>query len=232
LSANLRILAGFALACAMCAQSLDYSPASPTDAQIDEYLARKSSPMAGMGSVFAGSGRDYDIDPRLVVAIAGAETTFGKHQCADNNAWNWFHHRTCPQSPFAGYKEGAERVTKFMRLSYLNRGYDSVELIQHKYCASGCGNWSGLVATFLNEMPANAPSPVPPVKTTDMARVEPDRATRKAEPGAGVTETKPANEIDGVTAQLGKRVFGVPVYIVLLLGVLAIGAWAARGLPK
>ena len=62
---------GLMAASRMIAAGLDYSAASPSAAQIDDYLTHKHSPMAGMGSVFAGYGRDYDVDPRLVVAIAG-----------------------------------------------------------------------------------------------------------------------------------------------------------------
>jgi hypothetical protein len=144
---------------AASAAQLDFSPASPSAAQIDDYLTRKHSPMAGMGSVFAGYGRDYDVDPRLIVAISGAETTFGQHLCAANNAWNWFHRRTCPPSTFTSYQEGAERVTRFMRRSYINKGYDSIELIRYKYCATGCENWVSLVSRFHGEMPVGVPTP-------------------------------------------------------------------------
>lgn len=224
-----RLIAGIALACAAWPQSLDYSPASPTDEQINQYLTRKESPMSGIGASLVALGREYEVDPRLVVAISGAETTFGKHVCAENNAWNWFHHRTCPQSPFAGYQEGAERVTKFLRLSYLNQGYDSIELIQHKYCASGCANWTPLVTNFYAEMPANAVAPPQPVKS-EPAKTESEAPPPKAD--ANTTPPKPASDVDEIEATLRKRVFGAPMYVVVLVGVLAVGAWAVRGLPK
>src|SRR5689334_19737897 len=76
-------------------QPFDYSPASPAAARIDAYLARKRSPLSGLGASFSGYGRDYNVDPRLVVAIAGAETTFSGHVCVEKNAWNWFYRRNC-----------------------------------------------------------------------------------------------------------------------------------------
>ena len=59
--------------------------------QIDDYLRDKGSPLAGQGEAFVNSGRTHNVDPRLLVAIAGAETTFGLNTCAEYNAWNWFY---------------------------------------------------------------------------------------------------------------------------------------------
>jgi hypothetical protein len=105
------------------------------------------------------------VDPRLVVAIAGAESTFGKNLCTANNAWNWFHRRTCPPSAFQNFGEGIERVTKFLRRSYLNKGYTTIPLIQTKYCGSGCQNWTPLVTRFHSEMPSAAPAAQAPQKS-------------------------------------------------------------------
>jgi hypothetical protein len=201
----------------MAAAGLDYTAQSPTAAQIDDYLTRKNSPLAGIGNALSGYARDYDIDPRLVVAIAGAETTFGLHQCTDNNAWNWFHRRTCPQSSFASYQEGAEHVTRFLRLSYLNRGYDTIELIRQKYCASGCDNWVGLVTAFHDAMPANGqPAAVQPT-------LQPPAQPQTAQPNPGSTATP---------ARSDHRILGVPLYIVFFLGALFVGAWALGALRR
>lgn len=195
------------------AAGLDYSPASPNAAQIDDFLTRKNSPLAGIGTALSGYARDYDIDPRLVVAIAGAETTFGLHQCTDNNAWNWFHHRTCPQSPFTSYQEGAEHVTRFLRLSYLNRGYDTIELIRYKYCATGCDNWVHLVTAFHDAMPSNGQPAT--------AKPPPQPRTLQPDPGSS-----------GSPARNDNRILGVPLYLVFFLGALFVGAWALSALRR
>lgn len=203
------------LASGLMAAGLDYSPASPTPAQIDGYLARKHSPMAGMGNVFATYGHDYNVDPRLVVAIAGAETTFGQHQCTANNAWNWFHRRTCPASAFASYQEGAEHVTRFLRRSYLNRGYDTIELIRYKYCASGCDHWIPLVTAFHGEMPVNAAPGTAPPATLPAAPATP--SAPQPAPGAPASPSGDDNQI-----------FGIPLYIVFFGGALLVGIWALQ----
>ena len=199
-------------AAAPAATTFDYSPASPSGSQIDDYLTRKHSQMAGFGDSFSNYGRTYNVDPRLVVSIAGAETTFGQHVCAEKNAWNWFYRRNCPQSPFASYEAGLERVTRFMRLSYINRGYDSIESIRYKYCATGCDNWVPLVTRFHDEMPYNtttAPSgsPIAP-------------APAPASPGS------PTSTRDAV------RIFGLPPFVLFFAAALVVASWASRAFRR
>lgn len=47
--------------------------------ELDTYLQKKGSPLAGHGYDFAQAGKQYGIDPLLLVAITGAETNFGKY---------------------------------------------------------------------------------------------------------------------------------------------------------
>ena len=48
-----------------------------TAATINQYLAAKRSPLAGHGAVFIREAAAVGIDPRFLVAITGAETSFG-----------------------------------------------------------------------------------------------------------------------------------------------------------
>jgi RHS repeat-associated protein len=99
--------------------------ASPVTAiSIDAYLSAKGSPLRGMGHAFVGFGRDFDVDPRFIVALAGAETTFGKNiTWGSHNAWNWGWNRVNPSnSPFLNWEHGIATVTSGIDRVYLDRG--------------------------------------------------------------------------------------------------------------
>jgi hypothetical protein len=220
-------LAAWMVVAPAMAAGLDYSPASPDAAQIDAFLTQKHSPLAGIGAVLSGLARDYDVDPRLVVAIAGAETTFGQHQCTVNNAWNWFHRGTCPASAFTSYQEGAGHVTKFLRLSYLNRGYETIEQIRYKYCASGCDNWIPLVTAFYDAMPSNGQPPTaqPPIQppTTQAPIQSPTQPATQSPTQPQIAQPDPS--LSGAPVPNDDRILGLPRYLVFFLGILLVAGW-------
>jgi hypothetical protein len=140
--------------------NLSYLSAEPAVSScfIDEYLNGKPtqatgpSPLSGNGLAFVENGLKYVVDPRLVVAIAGAETSFGSRTCGQFNAWNWFWNGTCANSPFTSWQSGLITVTKFLNKSYLNKGYTTIPSIGGHYCASGCEHWVPNVTLFYTEM--------------------------------------------------------------------------------
>src|SRR6202007_2613961 len=115
---------------------------------IDQFLAKNPrshppSPLTGQGSMFESYGQQYTIEPRLIVAISGAETQFGTSNCHSTpvvntrNAWNWFWcyadntcgNDSCINSPFDTWASGIKTLSKFMRRNYLNKGYTTIPLI-------------------------------------------------------------------------------------------------------
>jgi hypothetical protein len=134
-------------------------PVSASD--INDYLASKASPMAGEGQSFVDAGVAARIDPRLLVAIAGAESAFGIVTCAPNNGWGW----GCPSHPFRfrSWKEGIHTVAMGLRENYVDDGLTSVGEIHLRYAPPGAGNdpnglnyaWSDNVARFLIEQGGN-----------------------------------------------------------------------------
>lgn len=52
---------------------------------IDAFLA--GSPLAGMGNVFIAAAAYYDIDPRIMPAVALWESSLCRYQAAPHNCW-------------------------------------------------------------------------------------------------------------------------------------------------
>jgi len=127
--------------------------------QIDTYLTGKNSPIAGNGAVFFSSGSIYNVDPRLVVAIAGAESSFGTawDACPETgfNAWSWFYGGSCPNSSLISFADGISKVTSGIRRLYLNKGYTTIPQIAEMYCGSGCESWIPNVTQFYTDLGGN-----------------------------------------------------------------------------
>jgi hypothetical protein len=137
-----------------------------TAEEIDAYLARKASPLTGLGTVFVATGREHNVDPRLIVAIAGAETSFGTSTCrgipvaTTKNAWNWFWcgatrppscgDKPCSNSSFPSWADGIQTLSTFIG-QWITKGRDTIANIEAKYCASGCENWIRNVTRFYHD---------------------------------------------------------------------------------
>ncbi len=124
---------------------------------VDRYLQSKGSPMAGAGAAFVEAGVEYEVDPRLLVAIAGAESYFGVTTCASYNAWGW----GCPTRPqsFDDWAHAIRTVAKGLREGYLDDGLETVGEIHLRYAPPNAKNdptglnfaWPDNVARFLVE---------------------------------------------------------------------------------
>jgi pimeloyl-ACP methyl ester carboxylesterase len=118
--------------------------------ELDRYHRGKNSPLAGQGQTLVESGRQWNVDPRLVVAIAGAESTFGTRVCAEYNAWNWFYKDTanCSANAFSSWQEGIERVTRGLRQLYLDHGRTTIPKIAEIYTTTERETWIHNVTLF------------------------------------------------------------------------------------
>ena len=120
---------------------------------IDGLLKKRGSPMAGLGNVFVSTGRKYGVDPRLVVAISGIESSFGTRIMGAHNAWGWG-----PGKPFSSWEEGISAVTQGLRSGYLDRGLTTPGQIVKRYAPASDGNdetnWAKTVESFMQELGA------------------------------------------------------------------------------
>ena len=147
---------------------------------IDEYLSGKNSPMVGSGIHYAKWGAYFSIDPLFVVAMSGAESSFGVNPCGNQyNAWGWKYGGNCwggfepgwdldaNQNEFkdapgfasgagiymeTGYEDGIFWVTYNLRRFYFDLGLTTVEDIGRKWCTEGTDDWIRNVKLLLEEM--------------------------------------------------------------------------------
>jgi hypothetical protein len=103
--------------------------------QIDRYLRSKGSPLAGQGAAFVQAQRKYRVPAKLLVAIAGAESSFGRHLSGSYNAWGWG-----PGIDFGSWGEAINTIARGLRENYLNAGLRSIPQIGGKYAPKGAGN--------------------------------------------------------------------------------------------
>jgi hypothetical protein len=112
--------------------------------------------MAGQGANLMNSGQKYNLDPRLLVSIAGAETTFGKNITAGQyNAFNVLYNGS--NSPFSSWQSAINSVG--YSLTNPKNGYDlyNTATMYQTYCTTGTTCTQGLlnINTFMGQQGAN-----------------------------------------------------------------------------
>lgn len=103
-------------------------------ARLDEFLRSQGSPMAGSGSLFVAAGRRHGIDPRYLVALSGAESSFGKFLFRPFNPFGWGYFT------FSSWGEAVETVARGLERGYLAEGRVGVFSIAEKYAPVGADN--------------------------------------------------------------------------------------------
>ena len=104
-------------------------------------------------------GEEHGVDPVFLVAIAGAETSFGEFLYSEDgdqctyNAFNWFYGPTWPTSDFTSWDEAIARVAEGLGGPlYYGSGLYSVDAIAPKYCPDGTEQWVANVKAFMSEL--------------------------------------------------------------------------------
>jgi hypothetical protein len=120
---------------------------------IEDYLRHYRSPLLPHASLIVEVGRKYNVDPRLIVAIAQQESNLGK-KSPENcyNAWGWGIHERGTKC-FPTWSEAIEAVTRGIANGYCAKGFcDDPCIMMRKYTPKSNGSWCAGVNQFLREM--------------------------------------------------------------------------------
>jgi len=116
-------------------------------AKLEKFLAKFNSPYKDKAAVFVREADKRDLDYRLLVAISGVESTFGRNYIqGSHNAWGWGGGRIYFQS----WDQAIERISQGLTQKPY-RGKE-VEKIAPTYCPPNSAKWTRGVHFFMEQI--------------------------------------------------------------------------------
>ncbi len=120
----------------------------PRAKQVRGFLEYYKSPLVDYSDHFVLMADKYNIDWRLLVAISGVESTFGKQIINGSfNAYGWGGGKIY----FDSWEDSIEKVSQALSEKYYSRGLDTPYKIAPVYCPPS-KVWAGNVAYFMNKL--------------------------------------------------------------------------------
>lgn len=113
------------------------------------YFAQYNSPLEYHAQDFIDAADSYNVDWRLVPAISGVESTFGKFIPGGYNAWGWGVYGTHALY-FNSWRDGIFTVTEGLKKNYIDKGLTDPYSMNRIYAASPY--WGGKVSYFLQNI--------------------------------------------------------------------------------
>ena len=104
--------------------------------RIDAYL--EGTATEGCGVYYATAAYDYDVDPRILPAVSGIESGWGRHCFTDYNAWGWF--STLGNS----WAESIDIITRQFSRGY-GHDFDWDEIVAYVGSASTAAEWQEIL---------------------------------------------------------------------------------------
>lgn len=114
---------------------------------LEEYLKKYNSPLVPHAKTFVAEADKNDLDWKLVAAISGVESTFGKRIPYNSyNAWGWGVYGDNVMR-FASWDDAIATISKGLRTNYMDKwGASDVYEIGRIYAASP--TWAQKVTHF------------------------------------------------------------------------------------
>lgn len=131
------------------------SSTTSADARVEivrQYLEKYNSPLEPLSELIIVISDEYQLDFRLLVAIAQQESNLCKKIPEGTfNCWGWGIHSRGTLG-FTDYPTAIQTVAKGLKEDYINEGYVTPEEIMSKYTPHSSGSWAAGVTQFLEEM--------------------------------------------------------------------------------
>jgi len=116
-----------------------------------EFLEKYNSPLVPYAGTFVQTADKYNLDWKLVAAISGVESTFGREIPHKSfNGWGWGIYGN-NMIRFSSWNEGIETISQGLRTKYIDKwGAKDVYEIGRFYAASP--TWAQRVEYFMNSI--------------------------------------------------------------------------------
>ena len=115
---------------------------------LENFLEKYDSPLAPYSQLFIQTADKYELDWRLIPAIAGVESTFGKRiPYKSFNAYGWAN----GEYRFSSWEESIEVVGQALRTKYEDKGAVSINQIARRY-APPSSTWASKVKFFMRKI--------------------------------------------------------------------------------
>ena len=116
--------------------------------KLENFLESYNSPFSSQTSKLIKIADEYDIDWKLIPAISGVESSFGREIPINSfNAYGWVN----GNYKFVSWEDSFEEVTKTLKEKYIDRGLDTPEKMGPVY-APPSKTWASKVRYFMNEI--------------------------------------------------------------------------------
>lgn len=116
---------------------------------LKDYLAKFNSPLESHSQDFIDAADTYQLDWKLVPAISGVESTFGKAIPGGFNGWGWGVYGT-QAIYFKSWREAIFEVSRGLKEDYISRGLTNPYSINKRYAVSQ--TWGSKVSYFMGEI--------------------------------------------------------------------------------
>ena len=118
---------------------------------LSNFLKTNDSPLAPFAAEFVSNADKYNLDWKLVAAISGVESTFGKEIPVDSyNAWGWGVYAD-NVTRFNSWDEGITTISEGLRNRYMDQwGGKDIYEIGAMYASSKA--WAGHVEYYMDKI--------------------------------------------------------------------------------